>query len=91
MHGGKWVGETAGVVAVIGNCAGGQESAVSREFLAQVFEDEPPPFETNPDGSVDMAVYLAWLNEAGRMALQAFDECFEIEGERFGEAAARLA
>lgn len=94
MHGVNWVEVTAGASASASAVAGGllaEGAVVSREVLAQVFDKKPLPFQTNPDGSVDMAVYLAWLEEAGRLALQAFDECFEIEDGVSGSAAVRLA
>jgi hypothetical protein len=57
---------------------GPEDTVISPEVLARIFEDGRLPFPTNPDGSVDMPVYLAWLAEAGHMALHAFDECFEV-------------
>jgi len=56
-----------------------ESRVVSPEVLAQVFEDKPLPFRTNPDGSVDMSVYLSWLAAVGEVALQVFDECSEPE------------
>lgn len=55
---------------------------VSPEVLAQVFEDKPLPFQTNPDGSVSLDAYLQWLSAVGEAALQAFEECSEHEQER---------
>jgi hypothetical protein len=52
-------------------------AVMSAAVVAQVFEDQPVPFALNADGSVDRAVYLAWLNDAGLRALAAFDECSE--------------
>lgn len=54
-------------------------SVVSPEILAQVFEDAPIPFQTNPDGSVNLEVYAEWLRQAGEAALQAFEDCSEFE------------
>lgn len=91
MHSVKGTQETVGTSAVKGDFVPGKDTVVSPEVLAQVFEDKQLPFQTNQDGSVDMTVYLAWLNEAGRFALQAFDECFEVEREKFAQPAARRA
>lgn len=91
MHSVKGTQETAGTSTVEGDFVPDKDTVVSPEVLAQVFEDKKLPFQTNPDGSVDMTVYLAWLNEAGRFALQAFDECFEVEGDEFAPPAARRA
>jgi hypothetical protein len=56
-----------------------KDAIVSPEVLAQVFEDGHLPFPVNPDGSVDMPIYLVWLAEAGYAALQTFDEYSEEE------------
>ena len=56
-----------------------ESQVVSPEVLAQVFEDKPLPFKTNADGSVDMGVYLEWLEAAGEAALQAFAQCSDVE------------
>jgi len=68
-----------------------KDTVVSSEVLAQVFEDKQLPFQTNPDGSVDMSVYLDWLNEAGRVALQAFEDCFDHDDGFIELPAARRA
>lgn len=49
---------------------------VSAATLVKVFGKKKPPFEINPDGSVDKPVYMVWLNEAGVKALKAFEDCF---------------
>lgn len=66
-------------------------TVVSSVVLAEVFGDRQLPFATNPDGSVDMPVYLDWLNGAGLAALQAFDEFFEGEDGMFEQSATRQA
>lgn len=50
-------------------------SIVSATVVAQVFEGEVVPFETNSDGSVDGRLFAAWLDDAGQQALRAFDAC----------------
>lgn len=41
-----------------------QNVIVPPSILAQVFnKNRPVPFSTNPDGSVDMIVYLKWLHK----------------------------
>lgn len=50
-------------------------SVVSATVIAQVFDGEAVPFETNADGSVDGRLYAAWLDDAGQQALRAFGEC----------------
>ena len=50
-------------------------SVVSATVIAQVFDGEVVPFETNVDGSVDGRLFSAWLDDAGAQALRAFDEC----------------
>jgi len=50
-------------------------SVVSATVIAQVFEGDVIPFETNADGSVDSRLYSAWLHDAGEQALRAFDAC----------------
>lgn len=91
MHSVKGTQETAVMSSIKGDFLPNKDTVVSPEVLAQVFEDKQLPFQTNPDGSVDMTVYLSWLNEAGRFALQAFDECFDVEGDKFAPPEARRA
>jgi len=91
MHSVEGTKESAGVSVVGGDFVPDIGSVVSPEVLAQVFEDQQLPFQTNPDGSVDMSVYLTWLNQVGCVALQAFDECFEIENGELDPPVARRA
>lgn len=91
MHSVKGAGESAGSSIVGGDFIPDKNTVVSPEALAQVFEDQKLPFQTNPDGSVDMSVYMTWLNEVGRVALQAFDECFEVENGELDPPVARRA
>ncbi|MGY8527601.1 hypothetical protein [Paracidovorax citrulli] len=49
-----------------------RDSAVASEVLAKVFADQPLPFATNPDGSVDTSIYLAWLTDVWREGMEAF-------------------
>lgn len=56
------------------------DPAVPPEALTKVFKGKPLPFGTNSDGSVDMLVYQAWLNETGRLALQEFEDHFVVVG-----------
>lgn len=67
-----------------------ESNVVSPEVLAQVFEDKPLPFLTNADGSVDMGVYMEWLEATGAAALQAFEECSEVELPLTSEAAVKV-
>jgi hypothetical protein len=61
-------------------------SVVSPEILALVFEDKSLPFQTNPDGSVDMTVYMSWLENIWTKAVEEFDEHFDsVEPRRIIE------
>ena len=56
-----------------------ESSVISQEVLAQVFKDKRLPFTTNADGSVDLSIYMQWLELVGVAALQAFEECSDTE------------
>lgn len=47
---------------------------VAPNVLARVFVDEPLPFATNHDGSVDLDVYRAWLANTWKEGMDAFEE-----------------
>lgn len=67
-----------------------ESSVVSPKVLAQVFEDKPLPFLTNADGSVDMGVYMEWLEATGAAALRAFEEFSDAEFPLTREAAVKV-
>lgn len=48
-------------------------SVVGPSVLAEVFEESPLPFATNPDGSVDRGIYLQWLSETWTAGMEAFE------------------
>lgn len=48
-------------------------SVVGPRVLAEVFEENPLPFATNPDGSVDKGIYLQWLSDTWAAGMEAFE------------------
>ncbi|HDR8973035.1 TPA: hypothetical protein QDB32_004007 [Burkholderia vietnamiensis] len=57
-------------------------SVVAPSVLARVFVDQPLPFATNPDGSVDLDVYRAWLENTWKEGMDAFEEQSSVVGIR---------
>ncbi|CAB3755811.1 hypothetical protein [Paraburkholderia humisilvae] len=49
-------------------------AVVAPSVLARVFAGQPLPFATNPDGSVDLDVYRAWLESIWKEGMDAFEE-----------------
>ncbi|KAA0178835.1 hypothetical protein FX016_23165 [Cupriavidus gilardii] len=50
-----------------------ERNVIEPEVLARVFSDQPLPFKTNSDGSVDVSTYTQWLDEIWQQGMQAFE------------------
>jgi hypothetical protein len=57
-------------------------SVVAPSVLGRVFVDKPLPFATNPDGSVDLVVYRAWLVNTWKEGMDAFEKQSSLVGVR---------